>query len=61
MLSTTLRKKPIERLLAAIACKNSVTQTELAEWYDVQRWTIYSCLRRFVGGESLKQAITDVN
>ena len=27
---------PTKRLLAAIAYKNGVTQTELAEWYDVQ-------------------------
>jgi len=33
-------KKPTQRLLAAIAYKNGVTQTELAEWYDVQRRTI---------------------
>ena len=37
-------KNPIQRLLAAIAYKNGVTQTELAEWYDVQRRTIYSWL-----------------
>ncbi|GAB7020964.1 hypothetical protein JCM18750_38260 [Halostagnicola bangensis] len=34
------RKKPIQRLLAEIACKRGVIQTELAEWYDVQRRTI---------------------
>jgi chromosome segregation and condensation protein ScpB len=28
-------KKPTQRLLAAIAYKNGVAQTELAEWYDV--------------------------
>ena len=38
--------KPTQRLLAAIAYKNGVTQTELAEWYDVQRRTIYSGLKR---------------
>ncbi len=27
-------KKPTQRLLAAIAYKNGVTQTELSEWYD---------------------------
>jgi len=32
-------KNPTQRLLAAIAYKNGVTQTELAEWYDVQRRT----------------------
>ena len=29
--------KPTQRLLAAIAYKNGVTQTELAEWYDTER------------------------
>jgi hypothetical protein len=28
-------KKPTERLLAVIVCKNGVSKTELAEWYDV--------------------------
>lgn len=40
------RKKPAMRLLAAIAYKNGVTQTELSEWYGVQRRTIYSWLKR---------------
>jgi len=35
-------KKPIQRLLAAMAYQNGVTNTELAEWYGVQRRTIYS-------------------
>ncbi|SEP14334.1 Helix-turn-helix domain-containing protein [Halorientalis persicus] len=39
-------KKPTQRLLAAIAYKNGVSQTELAEWYDVQRRTIYNWLKR---------------
>lgn len=39
-------KKPTMRLLAAIAYKNGVTQTELADWYGVQRRTIYSWLKR---------------
>ncbi|WP_279529385.1 helix-turn-helix domain-containing protein [Halospeciosus flavus] len=34
-------KKPTKRLLAAIAYKNGVTQTELAEWHDTGRRTIY--------------------
>jgi transposase len=54
-------KKPTQRLLAAIAYKNGVTQTELAEWYDVQRRTIYSWLKRFDTDESLEQAVTDSN
>jgi len=49
-------KKPTQRLLAAIAYKNGVTQTELAEWYDVQRRTIYSWLKRLDTDESLAQA-----
>jgi len=55
------RKKPTQRLLAAIAYKNGVTQTELAEWYDVQRRTIYSWLKRLDTDESLEQAVTDVH
>jgi transposase len=53
--------KPTQRLLAAIAYKNGVTQTELAEWYDVQRRTIYSWLKRFDTDESLEQAVTDAH
>jgi transposase len=52
-------KKPTQRLLAAIAYKNGVTQTELAEWYDVQRRTIYSWLNRLDTDESLEQAVAD--
>ena len=39
------QKKPTERFLAAIAYKNGVSQAELAEWYDVQRRTIYNWLK----------------
>jgi transposase len=52
-------KKPTQRLLAAIAYKNGVTQTELAEWYDVQRRTIYSWLKRLDTDESLEHAVSD--
>jgi transposase len=51
--------KPAQRLLAAIAYKNGVTQTELAEWYDVQRRTIHSWLTRLDTDESIEQAIRD--
>jgi transposase len=51
--------KPTQRLLAAIAYKNGVTQTELAEWYDVQRRTIYSWLKRLDTDESLERAVSD--
>jgi transposase len=52
-------KRPAQRLLAAIAYKNGITQTELAEWHGVQRRTIYSWLDRLDTGESLEQAVTD--
>ncbi len=52
-------KKLTQRLLAAIPYKNGVTQTELAEWYDVQRRTIYSWLNRLDTDESLEQAVTN--
>ncbi len=54
-------KKPAQRLLAAIAYKNGVTQTELAEWHDVQRRTIYSWLKRLDTDEPLEQAVTDAH
>jgi len=54
-------KKPTQRLLAVIAYKNGVTQTELAGWYDVQRRTIYSWLMRLDTDESIEQAATDDN
>jgi transposase len=36
-----------KRLIAAIAHKNGVIQTELAEWFDVSRRTVYGWLERF--------------
>ena len=51
--------KPTQRLLAAIAYKNGVTQTELAEWHDTGRRTIYSWLKRLDTDEPLEQAVTD--
>jgi len=51
--------KPTQRLLAAIAYKNGVTQNELAEWHGVQRRTIYSWLKRLDTDESLEQAVCD--
>jgi transposase len=51
-------KKQTQRLLAAIAYKNGVTQTELAEWHGVQRKTIYNWFKR-LDAESLEQAVAD--
>ncbi len=53
--------KPTQRLLAAIAYKNGVTQTELAEWHDTGRRTIYSWLMRFDTDEPLAQAVSDAH
>jgi len=50
--------KPTQRLLAAIAYKHGVSQTELAEWHGVQRRTIYSWFRR-LETEPLPEAVTD--
>lgn len=50
--------KPTQRLLAAIAYKHGVSQTELAEWHGVQRRTIYSWFRR-LEMEPLPEAVTD--
>jgi transposase len=53
------KKQPAERLLAAIAYKNGVTQTELARWHDVRRRTIYNWLTRLDTAGSLEHAATD--
>ena len=45
-LDRTDEKKPAQRLIAAIAYKNGITQSELAEWFDVERKTIYNWLTR---------------
>lgn len=52
-------KKPAVRLVAAIAYKNGVTQTELSEWLGVERKTIYNWLQRLEDGEELVDAVTD--
>lgn len=38
--------RPSRRLIAAIAYKHGVAQTELAEWFDVERKTVYNWLSR---------------
>lgn len=51
-------KRETQRLTAAIAYKNGISQTELAEWFDVQRKTIYNWLTR-LEEESLAEAASD--
>ena len=60
-LDSVERNKPTQRLLAAIAYKNGVTQTELAEWHDTGRRTIYSWLMRLDMDEPLEQAVPDAH
>lgn len=50
--------KPTQRLLAAIAYKNGITQSELAEWFDVERKTIYNWLTR-LESQDIGTAIRD--
>jgi chromosome segregation and condensation protein ScpB len=50
--------KPTQRLLAAIAYKNCVTQTELAGWHDTGRRTVSSWLMRLDTDEPLEQAVS---
>ena len=51
-------KKPAMRLLAAIAYKHGVTQTELGEWYGVERKTIYNWFTRIEEGP-IEEAVVD--
>ncbi|WP_254861557.1 helix-turn-helix domain-containing protein [Halovivax gelatinilyticus] len=51
-------KKPAMRLIAAIAYKSGISQTELASWYGVERKTIYNWLTR-LDDAPLANAATD--
>jgi len=55
------KKKPTERLLAAIAYKNGVAQDELAKWYGVHQKTIYNWLKRLDTDESLEHAVANIH
>lgn len=48
--------KPAQRLVAAIAYKSGVTQSELADWFGVERKTIYNWLTRLEAGDLLEAA-----
>ncbi|MEY7849105.1 helix-turn-helix domain-containing protein [Natrarchaeobius sp. A-rgal3] len=45
----------------AITYKNGVAQTELAEWHNTGRQTIYSWFKRLDTDGSLEQAVTDTH
>lgn len=50
--------KPAQRLMAAIAYKHGVTQSALADWFDVERKTIYNWLTR-LEQQDLESAVRD--
>jgi transposase len=56
-------KRPAQRILAAIAYKDGVTQATLADRHGVSQKTIYSWLQRFtpasLDGTTIAQAATD--
>ena len=58
-LDSVEEKRPTERLVAAIAYKNGITQTELAQWFDTGRRTIYNWLQRLDTDEPLAEAVSD--
>jgi hypothetical protein len=55
------RNKPTQRLLAVIAYKTGVTETELAECHDTGRRTTHTWLMRPETDEQLAQAIVNIN
>ena len=57
-LEATEGRTPALRLVAAIAYKHGVTQSELADWFDVERKTIYNWLRR-IDRDDLEEAVRD--
>ncbi|MFC7228682.1 helix-turn-helix domain-containing protein [Salinirubellus salinus] len=58
-------KRPAQRILAAIAYKDGVTQATLADRHGVSQKTIYSWLQRFtpasLDGTTVAQAATDAD
>lgn len=60
-LNTVEEKTPAQRLIAVIAYKHGVTQTELAAWFDVDCRTIYNWLTRLDTDAPLEQAVTDAH
>ena len=58
-LNAVAEKTPAIRLVSVIAYKNGVTQTELAEWFGVERKTIYNWLQRIEAGDDLVDAVAD--
>ena len=61
VLDSVEEKKPTQRLLASIAYKNGVSQTELARWFNTSRRTIYDWLMRFDTDKPLSEAVSDAH
>jgi transposase len=61
VLNSVEEKKPTQRLLASIAYKNGVSQTELAKWFNTSRRTIYNWLMRFDTNEPLSEVVSDAH
>lgn len=55
-LAAVENRTPTQRLIAAIAYKNGVPQSQLADWFDVERKTIYNWLSRLEDGDLLESA-----
>jgi transposase len=58
-LDETDDKTPAKRLIAAIAYKDGIDQITLAEWFDVERKTIYNWLTRLEDNTSVAGATDD--
>ncbi|MFB6112507.1 MAG: winged helix-turn-helix domain-containing protein [Halodesulfurarchaeum sp.] len=50
--------RPTQRIITGIAYKNGISQTELADWFGVERKTIYNWLKRLEDGNIVEQ-VTD--
>ena len=57
------QKRPTLRLVVGINYKEGVSQTELAEWYDVSRTPIHNWLNRLerLGAEPFEEVIYDAD
>ena len=53
------KKTPAKRLTAAIAYKDGIDQETLAEWFDVERKTIYNWLTRLENEAPADAAVDD--
>lgn len=61
ILESVSESRPTLRLAAAIAYKHGTTQTELADWYGVERKTVYNWLRRIDEADDVAAAVTDAD